>query len=53
MSRKNHKRWIHSTVRKNLEFTTACGKTAYRTERTSDIEKVTCPRCLEILQEVK
>jgi len=45
------KRWVHYIKRKNLNTTTTCGKTAYRTERTSLLEKVTCPRCLQLIKE--
>jgi hypothetical protein len=47
--------WIHLCGYKKINDssweTTICGKTAHRTERTTDINLVTCPRCLEIKTE--
>ncbi len=44
--------WVHLCGYKKIDDlsweTTVCGKTAHRTERTIDINLVTCPRCLKI-----
>lgn len=56
--RKNYNRWIHKLdFQWDKEFnnqttTTVCGKTARRTERTNEDNKVTCKRCIEIIKEV-
>jgi hypothetical protein len=47
--------WVHLCGYKKIDDssweTTACGKTAHRTERTTDINLVTCPRCLKTKEE--
>lgn len=48
--RKNHKRWVHYSYRHGFDFIIECGKISLRSERTTDKNKVTCPRCIEIME---
>lgn len=51
--RKNYNRWIHYSSFKNRpeQPTTLCGKKVVRIEDTTDKDKVTCRRCLELMEE--
>ena len=46
--------WVHlkeSRIKRLIEgFTTRCSKTAKRINSVADITKVTCPRCIEALE---
>ena len=46
--------WVHYRMDKPFEsfiITTACEKTARRVARTINSNKVTCPRCIEIMKQ--
>lgn len=50
-TRKNYDRTVHLAVIVNdsvtgLTYFTKCGKTSSRANRTTDIDKVTCKKCL-------
>ena len=54
-SRKNYNRWVHFKVKdhKLFGFESICGRTTPQCEhpRTTNIEEVTCPRCIELLKQ--
>lgn len=52
--RKNHDRTVHLTVYvkdqlTGLTYTTKCNKTSIRANRSSEIDKVTCEKCLKLV----
>lgn len=53
--RKNYNQWIHMVSGKCRpeDPNTLCGKTARRILSTTDKSKVTCKRCLEIIEQEK
>lgn len=53
--RKNYNQWIHMISGKCRpeDPNTLCGKTAVRISSTTDKSKVTCKRCLEIIEKLK
>lgn len=59
MKKLNKRQWIHYSFggivpmlkRNEKGETTICGKTANRIRETKDLNRVTCPRCIEKLKE--
>ena len=54
--RKNYNRWIYYKLldisNNNPKKTTHCGKTSRRVLKTLDISKVTCRRCLTVIEKM-